>query len=299
LLGTSSTNWLKFLVGLIGGLLFCWAVPLPAAAQAPGDLGYEEKLAQEATEKPNRPEFSGSVEMLSQYVFRGIALSRDGVVFQPSMTVSYKGFSATIWGNFDTNERNPSGRTNPNRNAAKWNETDFIAAYSKEVLKNLTLSGGMIYYAEDSNNAPDDTLEVFGTVAYKFPWFDVGFQAYWDVANKPGWYLSWDVRKNIKLPIQMKWLASNPSLDLLAGWSAFLSSDRDAYPTEDGSFYRSMNAGVINAGLNFPVHKHVTITPKVVYWYALGGQSTFTIRNQSWDRVQNHILGGVSVSTKF
>jgi hypothetical protein len=97
----------------------------------------------------------------------------------------------------------------------------------------------------------------------------------------------------------MKWLASNPSLDLMAGWSALLSNDRSGFPTEDGSFYRSMHAGVIEAGLNFPVHKHVTITPKVVYWYALGGQSTFTIRTLSWDGVQNHIFGEVSVSTKF
>ena len=286
---TRSVNWRKYLATFIVGLLLSWIAVGPAVAQALGEPGLEEKLAQEATEKPNRPEFSGSVEMYSQYVYRGLGLSRDSVVFQPSMTVSYKGFSANLWGNFDTNERNPSGRTNPNRNAAKWNETDFIASYSREVLKNLTLSGGIKYYVLDSNNAPNDTLEVFGTVVYKFPWFDVGFQAWWDVANLPGWYLRWDVRKNIKLPIQMKWLASNPSLDLMAGWSALLSNDRSGFPTEDGSFYRSMHAGVIEAGLNLPVHKHVTITPKVVYWYALGGQSTYTIRTLSWDGVQNHI----------
>ena len=296
---TRSANWRKYLETLIVGLLLSCVALGPAAAQAPGDLGYGEELEKEALEKPDRPEFSGAVEMYSQYVYRGFGLSRGSVVFQPSMTVSYKGFSATLWGNFDTNERNPSGRTNPNRNAAKWNETDFIAAYTREVLKNLTLSGGMKYYAVDSNNAPDDTVEVFGTVAYKFPWFDVGFLAYWDVANQPGWFLGWYVRKNFILPIQMKMLASKPSLDLLAGWSAFLSSDREAYPTESGSFYRSMHAGLLKAALNFPVHKHVTITPMIVYWYGLGGQSTYTIRTLSWDGVQNHILGGVSVSTKF
>jgi hypothetical protein len=38
----------------------------------------------------------------SQYIWRGYELSRDSVVFQPSMTIVYKGFSANMWGNLDT-----------------------------------------------------------------------------------------------------------------------------------------------------------------------------------------------------
>jgi uncharacterized protein (TIGR02001 family) len=273
---------------LLAGLILIWGLPGRAAA--------EEAAEQE---KPDRPEVSASVDMLSQYVWRGLALSRGSVVFQPSMTIGYKGFSANIWGNFDTDERNPFGATNPNRKAAKWNETDFTASYSKEVLKNLTLTGGLVYYALDSNNSAYDSFEVFGGVAYAFPWFEVGFQAFREVANLPGWYLNWYVSKSITLPVNLKFLADKPSLDLLASWSAELSGSKTAFPTKSGGYYESLHAGLVSAGLNIPVHKHVTITPKVMYWYALGGQSTYTIRTLSWDSQHNHILGGVSVSTSF
>ncbi len=57
--------------------------------------------------KVENPQFSFTTDILSQYVFRAVAFSREGVVFQPSVTVSYKGFAFNIWGNFDSNERKP------------------------------------------------------------------------------------------------------------------------------------------------------------------------------------------------
>lgn len=299
-MATSRTEyWRHIIAALLVSLLLLWAALGPAAAQAPGDPGAEAELAKEATTKPDRPEVSASVDMLSQYIFRGVAFSRHSVVFQPSMTISYKGFAANIWGNFDTNERNPFGITNPNRGAAKWNETDFTFSYSREVLKSLTLTGGIIYYALDSNISSTDSFEVFGGATYAFPWFEAGFSVFREVGNLPGWYLSWYVSRSFELPVNIKFLAGKPSLDLLAGWSAEFSNNRNVFPTEDGSLYQSLHAGIISAGLNIPVHKNVTVTPKIQYWYALGGQSTYTIRTLSWDGTQNHIVGGVSVSTTF
>jgi uncharacterized protein (TIGR02001 family) len=297
--------WWQTLTALFMALFLIGGTLNKAAAQygTPGDPGTEVKAAEEAAkaaeQKPDRPEFAGSIDMLSQYVFRGVALSRNGVVFQPSMTVSYKGFSANIWGNFDVNEQYPYGLVKANRNQAKWNETDFTFSYSKEVLKNFTLTAGVIYYALDSNLSLYDSFEVFGGAAYKFPWFDVGFQAFREVGNLPGWYLTWNISKNVVLPINMKVLAGKPNLDLMAAWSAELSNSRLAYPTESGALYRSMHAGLISAGLNIPVHPNINITPKVQFWYGLGGQSTYTLRTLSWDGGHNHVLGGVSVSTKF
>lgn len=289
-------SW-QSLAGFMLAVLLMGGVPGQAVAQAPGEPAAEEKLAKEAEQKPDRPEFSMSVDMLSQYVFRGVAFSRGSVVFQPSMTVSYKGFAANIWGNFDTNENNPFGITTPRRNAAKWNETDFTFSYSKEVVKNLTLTGGVIYYALDSNNSLYDSFEVYGGFGYKLPWFDVGFAVYREIGNLPGWYLSWYISRSFELPKKLP--AGKPTLDLWASWSAELSNSRLAYPTDDGSLYRSMHAGHIMATLNIPVYKTVKISPKIMYWYALGGQSTYTIKTLSWDGNHNHILGGMSVSFSF
>jgi hypothetical protein len=298
-----NTYWRNIMATLIVGLLVIGGSLGPAAAQAPGEMteGVQqaEKAVEQAIEEPEKPEFSGSVDMLSQYVWRGLALSRHSVVFQPSMTVSFKGFAVNLWGNFDTNEQNPFGAITPNRGAAKWNETDVTVSYSREVIKNLTLTGGIIYYALDSNNAAFDSFEVYGGFDYKFPWFNAGFGVYKEVANLPGWYLSWYITRSFDLPVNLPKPLGKPSLDLYASWSAELSTSKAAFPTEDGSFYQSLHAGQLMAAVNIPVGKYVTFSPKIIYWYALGGQSTYTIRNLSWDGTQNHILGGASVSFAF
>ncbi len=276
-------------------LAFFWAL---------AGFGATATLAQTETKPPEEPkkaeeapadkvEFALSMDVLSQYVFRGIAFSRDSAVFQPSFTVSYKGLAVNIWGNFDTNERNPFGVTSPNRNNPKWNETDFTLSYSREVLKNLTLTVGTIYYALDSNNSPQDSWEIFAGVGYKFPWFDVGFTAYREVSHFPGTYLEWYISRSFDLPF------GGCTLDLYSGWTAEFSNDKAFFPTRDGGYYRGFNAGQLRAALNIPVNKTIKISPKIIYWYAMGGDSTYVLKNLSWDGKHNHILGGVSIAASF
>uniref|UniRef100_A0A7V4LDL3 Uncharacterized protein n=1 Tax=Desulfobacca acetoxidans TaxID=60893 RepID=A0A7V4LDL3_9BACT len=278
--------WRYILAAVMLGIMLLWAAWGRAEEAKP------EEKKEEAAAAEDRPQFSGSVDFLTQYVFRGIALSKHSLVIQPSMTVSYKGFAVNIWGNWDTDERNPYGLT-PDRRKSKWNETDFTISYSREVFTNFTLSGGFIYYALDSNNSPYDSMELYGGLAYKFPWFEAGFSAYREIYHFPGWYLWWYVSRSFDLPF------AGASLDLLAGWSAVLSDDKAVFPTYNGKYYRSLNAGQLAATLNFPVGKYVKISPKIQYWYALGGQSTYTLNNLSWDRKHNHVLGGVNISVAF
>jgi uncharacterized protein (TIGR02001 family) len=252
------------------------------------------KEAEAAKKEEDRPQFSLSVDILSQYVWRGVAFSRDSAVFQPSVTVSYKGFAANIWGNFDTNEKNPFGII-ANRKDPKWNETDFTVSYSRELFKDFSVTGGVIYYALDGNNSTDDSVEIFGAIGYKIPRIDVGVgcAVYREVSHFPGWYLEWYLTRSFPLPF------AGASLDLYASWSAEISEDRAVFPTPDGSKYQGLHAGQLRVAVNFPVTKHITISPKIIYWYALGGDSTFAIRNLSWDGKHNHILGGVSIAATF
>jgi len=64
----------------------------------------------------------------SQYIWHGFELSKDSLVIQPSMTVAYKGFSANLWGNLDTDQY--SDTTDGTNN---WNETDMTLAYGWEM----------------------------------------------------------------------------------------------------------------------------------------------------------------------
>jgi uncharacterized protein (TIGR02001 family) len=292
--------------GLLAGLFFLGL----AAGLARG----EELKAQELRELPptevkkpeevqevkpeDRVQFSAGVDVLSQYVFRGVALSRDGAVFQPSFTLSYKGLAANIWGNFDTSERIPARLAfqSPNPKDPKWTETDFTLSYSREVSKNLTLTAGLIYYGLDRNAFRFDSTEIYGGFTYKLPWLDFGAAAYREIGHYPGTYLNWFITRSFALPF------AGASLDLWASWATEFSDDNaDAFPIpgKPGEYYRGLHAGHLMATVNFPVGKYVKISPKVMYWYALGGDSTGVISNLSWDGKHNHVLGGAALSASF
>jgi len=244
---------------------------------------------------PEKPQWTLGTDILTQYVFRGIALSRGSAVLQPSYTGSYKGFTFNAWFNFDTSEKNPFSIKRPNSHQFRWNETDLTFSYSREVVKNLTLTGGLIYYILDGANSPFDQLEVYAGFGYKLPWFEVGFAAFREVGHFPGTYLQWYVSRSLDLPL---WGAS---LDLWASWGAEISNDKAAFPIpgKPNQFYQSLHAGHVMATLNFPLGKYVKISPKVMYWYALGGDATKVIAGASWDGKHNHVLGGATISVTF
>ncbi|MEJ2672873.1 MAG: hypothetical protein P8168_11890 [Deltaproteobacteria bacterium] len=283
------------------GLIFCllaWGVPA-AGADAPKteELKKVEAKVQEAKE-PEKPEWSFGVDVLSQYVWRGIALSRDSAVFQPSFTGTYKGFTFNAWTNVDTNEQNPYGLYT-NRGGT-WNETDLTFSYTREVYPHFTLTGGLIYYLLSSNNSSDNSVEIYAGADYQLPWFNFGVAAFREVSHFPGTYLQWYVHRAIDLP----WL-QGMNLDLFASWSAEFSNDKAAYPVFDSAgnlenkFYNSLQAGCLAVSLNIPVGKYVVIAPKIQYWYGLGGDSTATLDALSWDGQHNHILGGLNVTVNF
>jgi hypothetical protein len=283
-------------MGLIFSLMMWWA-PAVLAEEAK-----VEKPAAKAEEpkEPEKPQWSLQNDMLSQYVWRGIALSRNSVVMQPSLTVTYKGISFNVWNNFDLREQNPYSLTRPNDNKAHWNETDLTFSYSREVFTNFTLTGGTIIYLLSSADSAYNSVEIYAGADYKTPWFNFGANVYREVAHFPGTFLQWYIHRAFDLP----WI-EGMNLDLMASWSAEFSNDKAAYPVFNSSgdlenkFYQSMHAGYLGATLNIPVGQYVIVAPKIQYWYGLGGQSTGTLNALSWDAQHNHILGGVNVTVNF
>ncbi|MGA9756315.1 MAG: TorF family putative porin [Desulfobaccales bacterium] len=279
-------------VGLILSLMIWWA---PAAL---ADDVKPEAKAEEA-KGPELPTWNVGADLLSQYVWRGQALSKNSVVLQPSITGTYKGFSFNSWSNVDTNEQNPYGH-NTHRGFV-GNEMDLTASYTREVYTNFTLTGGLIYYLLDGNNNQFNSVEIYGGADYKLPWFNFGVNVYREVNHLPGTFLQWYIHRAIDIP----YLVEGMNLDLLASWSAEFSNDKAAYPVFSSSgqlenkFYDSLNAGFIGASLNIPVGKYIVVAPKVQYWYGLGGQSTGTLNALSWDGQHNHILGGVNLTVNF
>jgi hypothetical protein len=276
-------------MGLMVSLMIGWA---------PAGLADEAKA--EEPKGPEKPTWNVQTDILSQYVWRGIALSRGSAVIQPSITGTYKGIAVNVWNNFDTSEQNPFSRTRPNDRKMRWNETDLTFSYTREVITNFTLTGGFIYYILSGANSQYNSVEIYAGADYKLPWLNFGFNVYREVNRYPGTFLQWYIHRAIDIP----WI-EGMNLDLLASWSAEFSNDKAAYPVFDSSgnlenkFYQSLHAGYLGVTLNIPVGKYVVVAPKIQYWYGLGGQSTGTLNALSWDGQHNHLLGGVNLTVNY
>jgi len=122
--------------------------------------------AEEKKEETSPVSGSASVAVLNRYIFRGYEINSHSFVVQPSLSVSYKGFSATLWSKIDSNVNGTQSVTNANylSNQGKkdLNETDLILSYTC-VIDKLSLTGGYIYYGTDYTAETD---EVFVTIAY-------------------------------------------------------------------------------------------------------------------------------------
>jgi len=263
------------------------------SAEAPADVGAPAKPAAEE-EKPTASVYT---DVLSQYIWRGMAYSQKSIVLQPSLTASYMGFSANIWGNFDTNAK-PPGSPPPYKGAA-WNETDFTASYTHAIIGDLSGTVGTIYYSY--KNALD-ACEVYFGLSYAFPWLTAAVTAYREVSHYPGWFAEFDLTRNFKLP----WY--DMSTDLGLSFFYLNSSDATVYPgsfdnqgnpIDNNDAFSGMLSGQLAAALNIPIGKYLTVSPRIGYAFPLSSKATDLIRFVSWDGVQNHVFGGLRIAASF
>jgi hypothetical protein len=282
----------------------------PVAAQEKGEYPGEQPTAPVPgaanPEKPaaeDKPTASAGVDILSQYVWRGFALSRDSAVFQPSVTVGYKGFSFNVWGNLDSGENAPAALTT--RKGLNWNETDFTAGYSREIfkgekLKALTLNVGCIYYAYDKTLYPQgDSFELYYGLVADFNIFKLGVQGNTEVFHYPGNWITVGISRVFDLP----W--HKMTLELGNNYIFLFSRDFAAFPATPFSNPASFNSfsgplsGQVYATLTIPINQYISISPKGGFWYGLGGNSTQVLKFGSWDGLHNHGYGGVNVNFSF
>jgi hypothetical protein len=302
---------LTFMIMVVLGGLGTWLSPVtPAQAQSSSEetLVKPAPTEEKTVELPvsDKPTASLAVDVLSQYIWRGFALSRNSAVIQPSLTAGYKGFFVNVWGNFDTGQSNPF--LNPTFQGAKWNETDFTAGYSRDLyngtaIKAITASLGVIYYAlEKTNNPQGDSFEIYYGLAVDVNWFKLAATANQEVFHYPGWWLTLGISRVFELPVKIQ-DNNNVTLELGHNFLFLFSRDQVAYPNLSTSdpveAFSGPLAGQFYATLNVPVHKYVTIAPKIGFWYAAGGNSTSLLSAASWDNQQNHIYGGLNVNFAY
>jgi uncharacterized protein (TIGR02001 family) len=215
------------------------------------------------------PTADASVGLYSKYVWRGFELSKDSLVIQPSLSVSYMGLGANLWANLDTDLYGAD--TN------KWNETDLTLSYDGAHEK-LGYGIGWIYYALDGVN---DTQELYATLSY-----DVllapSLTVYYDIDDFSGdWYANLGIGHSFALTETL-------SLDL--GLSVGYS---------DNDTYNEFHDGLISASMSFPVGKYLSITPELYYSFALSDEAENAIINPAMSNDDSFFYGGISASFSF
>jgi len=238
-----------------------------------------------AIAEEEKPTANLSMGAFSQYIWRGFEMSKDSIVFQPSMTVAYKGFSANLWGNLDADPYSTDTDESVN-----WNETDMTLAYGWE-MDPVAFSVGYIYYALD---ALDDSQEIFASAALKTI-LKPTLTVYRDFDAYEGWYITLGVAHSFTIH-------NDITLDLGAQGS-YLSADDEttfADPNDSSSAYSDFHDGTLSAGLTIPVSNLIVVTPKISYTFALSGDAKDLIGGASKEGDDdNFVYGGISVSMSF
>lgn len=229
----------------------------------------------------DKPTAEIDVGVFSQYIWRGLEQSKNGLVIQPSVTFGYKGVSLNIWGNLDTNDSSYNGDT-------KYTETDVTLSYSKDV-GITTLTGGYIYYGLD---AATDSQELYASVTVN-TFLSPTITIYREIAHMPSWYINVGISHS--LPITDK-----ISLDLAASAGYYYSDDSAfAEVNHPNSKYREFHDGLISAGLTIPVGKYFTIEPMLAYTFPLSSEAKDYIKAASLDNKSSFLYGGVTFSMAF
>ncbi|HME44070.1 MAG TPA: TorF family putative porin, partial [Syntrophorhabdales bacterium] len=106
------------------------AVTEPLTTTAPAAPSGEQKG--EAAKPPAEEPVTGtaSVSFLNQYMFRGYQLGKDSLIIQPSLSASYKGFTASFWGNIDSHEKATQNFNPDDPGHQSFNETDLTLSYT-------------------------------------------------------------------------------------------------------------------------------------------------------------------------
>lgn len=224
---------------------------------------------QKKAEEP-RVTGAGSVGVYNQYIFRGYEIGKSGLVIQPALTASYKGFSASFWGNVDTNARNTTSAVFTNERRKSWDETDLTLSYTYAINK-LSMTGGYVYY---NLEYAEETEEVFLSLAYDMltkPTLSV----YQDINAYKGTYLNLSFAHSFPLSNEI-------TLDLGASFGYFVGETNYWRTFEEGTGdytggkYEGFHDGMVKAGLTIPVTKAFSIQPMVQYWFPLSGDAKKT-----------------------
>ncbi len=250
----------------------------PAAAAPMAETRVAEQKS-EAPKQPEGPKVTGtaSVAFLNQYIFRGYQIGKDSLIIQPYLSGSYRGFSASFWGNIDTHEKATQNFIPDAPGQSSFNETDLTLSYTYSLNK-WSFTGGYIYYSLRYTNS---TQEFYGSASYDM-FGKPTLSIYRDMQSFPGWYFLFSLSQSFKV-------YKEATLDLGATFSYELGTGSfwDTYQASTGGYtgskYSAFHSGMLSAGVTIPVSKGFTIQPILAWWYPLSSDAKKTINGNSYN----------------
>jgi len=258
-----------------------------------------------AAPAPEQDKVTGEVaaSILSAYIWRGQEMTRDSVVIEPSITANYKGFTAALWGNLDTNPYSAGDA----KHSSNWTETDFILSYARE-FGIVKAGAGYIYYglAGMTSNGTDllDAQELFislGLNTILAPTLTI----YREIDHYHQWYATLAVSHTFSLHEKV-------GLKLAGSVSYLKSEDETTYPKFNSDSiatadkFNNFHDGVVSVSLPVAVAGSLTVAPTVSYVFPLSDDAKYEMRARGLkgtsnpsDRDSSYVYGGVTLSLTF
>lgn len=296
----------KFIGVIIAFALVCtvssnlYAEDQPATAAAPATPATAEAAPAAAAAAPAAPAVTGSAAMsvLNHYIFRGYELSSKSVVFQPSLTLNYSGFSATLWSNIDSSEHATQNFTpaKTSRGNQNYNETDLTLSYTYNIDK-LALTGGFIYYGTQYE---PETEELFVSGTYDMIAHPT-LAIYRDIYHSPGTYFNLSFSQSI--PVYKE---TTVDLGASFGYEVGSSNIWDTYNIStklyDGPKYSAFHDGMVKVGYTIPVTKMFSAQPVVQYWFPLSSDASKITNGNPYNpngQLKDIFVYGVNLTFSF
>jgi hypothetical protein len=300
-LNTMKRNMKKIITAFLLLLIIALPVTIRAEEQKPAA---PEQNSVEQTQEEDKVTGEVAASVLSAYIWRGQELSRHSVVIQPSLTASYKGFAANVWGNLDTKPYGASGE----QYSSHYTEMDVTLSYARN-FGMVQAGAGYIYYglAAAVPGGADllDSQEIFvslGLDTILAPTLTV----YKEIDHYRQWYATLGVSHTFALheKIGLK-LAVTASYLLSTDETTYAKYDSDSLQTADK--YNNFHDGIVSVSLPIAVYKTLSVTPTISYVFPLCDDARYEMRGRGLQGAANasdkdsssFLYGGVVLSYTF
>jgi hypothetical protein len=212
------------------------------------------------------PSGGADVALMSQYVWRGYALSDSSIVIQPSISAGYKGFGLNLLGNLDTDYYD-TGKN--------FNETDLTLSYGKSFDK-VGIGLGYIYYGLEG----EDSQELYASLSLD-TFLSPALTVYRDYDTFDSWYVLLGISHSFELTEEL-------SLDLGGSVSYYDYDDTD---------YSELHDGLISASMSIPIGEYFSLTPSLTYTFPLSSKAEAELMDMDGD--DSHFIAGITFSVSF